>query len=63
MSYLTHLPVGVTYVVMVLVDFFVDGSDDFFVFSFGDGLMVDGRGDLLMDCGVVVAILDPEITM
>lgn len=46
-------------VVVVLVDFFVDGSDDLLVLSAVDGLVQDSRGDGLVDGGVMVSGLGP----
>jgi len=46
-------------VVVVLVHLFVDGSLHVLVLRAVDGLVRDGRGDLLVDGGVIVAGLGP----
>ena len=46
-------------VVVVLVHLFVDGSLHVLVLRAVDGLVSDGRGDLLVDGGVIVAGLGP----
>lgn len=46
-------------VVVVLVDLFVDGGHDLLVLLAGDGLVDNGRGDLLVDSGVMVTRLGP----
>jgi len=48
-------------VVVVLVDLLVDGGLDIFVLGAVDGLVGDGRGDLLVDGGVMVAGLGHEV--
>ena len=46
-------------VVVVLVNLFVDGSEDLLVLGLVDGLVEDGRCDTLMDGGVMVTSLGP----
>jgi len=46
-------------VVVVLVHLFVDGRLHVLVLRAVDGLVGDGRGDLLVDGGVIVARLGP----
>ena len=48
-------------VVVVLVDLLVDGGDVLLVLLPLDGLVLDGRGDLLVNSGVVVARLGHEV--
>jgi len=49
-------------VVVVLVDLFVDGSLNLFVHMGLDNLVLNGRGNSLMDGGVVVSRLGHEVS-
>jgi len=46
---------------VVLVDLLVDGSLDLLVLGAVDGLVKNSRGNLLVDGGVMVTSLGPEV--